>query len=137
MIDYTLNQVVLKETQVPRILIVDDYSDAAHIFKRGFELLTDFDVAVALSSRQALQYIQQKPVDLLIVDYLLPDMDGVILAAWVQTLYPQTKVILISGSGNIEQHPALHEASIYRVLGKPISFTELCRIATEALQETK
>ncbi len=86
--NHTLNQVVVKKTQVPRILIVDDYLDAAHVFKRGFELLTDFDVAVALNSRQALQYIQQEPVDLLIVDYQLPDMDGVMLTAWIQALYP-------------------------------------------------
>ena len=99
--------------------------------------MTTFDVAIATSSRQALQYVRHQPIDLLIVDYRLPELDGVMLAAWIQTLYPQTKIIIMSGSGNIEQHMAIDDISVYCVLSKPINFAELCRIATEALHETK
>jgi len=117
-----------------RVLIVDDNHDAALIFKRGFEILTNYEVETAVGSRQALQQCQKQPFDLLIVDYRLPEMDGLTLAMWVQQLFPKTAVILMSGLGNIPADRFHDNLSIHTILSKPIAFTDLCQVAKEAIQ---
>lgn len=58
-----------------RILVVDDIED--NIKALSFDLLDDgYDVATALSGHQALLEIQNHPPDLILLDLLMPEMDG-------------------------------------------------------------
>lgn len=58
------------------ILIVDDDQDLSMLYE---EELTDdgYEVALASSGRAALQYIEDKRPDLVILDISMPDMDGI------------------------------------------------------------
>ncbi len=125
---------ILNQSGSQRVLIVDDNHDAALIFKRGFEILTDYTIETAADSRQALEHCQKQPFDLLIVDYRLPEMDGLTLAMWVQHLFPKTAVIVMSGLGNIPADRFESDLSIHSILSKPVAFTELCQVAKEALR---
>jgi DNA-binding response OmpR family regulator len=60
---------------VPRILVVEDDPDIAglvgrHMRKAGFE------VEMQASGRDALKAIEQRPPDVIILDWMLPDVDG-------------------------------------------------------------
>src|SRR5437667_2051038 len=58
-----------------RVLIVDDDPDIQRLVSYNFSR-AGFDVAFAPSGRKALESIQKQPPDLIILDVMLPDIDG-------------------------------------------------------------
>jgi DNA-binding response OmpR family regulator len=74
------------------ILIVDDYSALAKILA---QLLKEYDHAsYATSGKQALEEIDRKPPDIVLLDIILPDMSGLDLARALRR-NPKTKSIPI------------------------------------------
>ena len=59
----------------PRLLIVDDISDNRSILKRRFER-RGFDVAEAESGLVAIDLIENSPFDLVLLDVMMPGIDG-------------------------------------------------------------
>lgn len=65
------------QAQRPRILVIDDDEADARLLRRLFESRQRFEVSEAHSGEQALQAIQQTTPNLIILDLMLPDIDGV------------------------------------------------------------
>ncbi|WP_182914330.1 response regulator [Paenibacillus sp. 1011MAR3C5] len=65
--------------------------------KEGIELAGD-----CANGAEALQLIEEEPVDLLITDIKMPVMDGLALTKRVLELHPATKVILVSSHNDFE-----------------------------------
>lgn len=103
------------------ILIADDsvsLADALAACLTGI-----YAVTVAHGAREALAEATSLPVcDLLVTDYLMPDMDGAELALRVRALHPRTKVLLLTGLG--EDLELTHDPSDAR-LNKPFGPAEL------------
>ncbi|MEO8115471.1 MAG: response regulator, partial [Phenylobacterium sp.] len=59
----------------PRILIVDDVSDNRAILRRRFER-RGFTIAEAESGKAALEAVGAEPFDVVLLDVMMPDMDG-------------------------------------------------------------
>ena len=57
------------------ILIVDDEFGLAEMLREMLREL-DFEVAVAINGRLALEVLRERPVDLVITDLMMPVMDG-------------------------------------------------------------
>lgn len=62
------------DRQKPLILIVDDEPNNLHILVEG--LLSDYDVRVSTSGRSALEFIETTRPDLILLDIMMPQMDG-------------------------------------------------------------
>jgi len=113
-----------------RIVVVDDRSDAAFmiaIFLRGegYE-----DVSTHCDPRKFLQEIVKGPVpNLVITDYDMPEMNGLELAAAIQSLYPAVRIIMISGD---PQHVMQQKGCHYPVFGKEIAIMKPLLSAVES-----
>jgi CheY-like chemotaxis protein len=64
------------QDQRPRILVVDDYVTDARLLRRLFEASHRFRVTEAHSATEALEAIDEKAPDLIILDLILPDING-------------------------------------------------------------
>ena len=83
------------------VLVVDD-DDAMLILQKRFLEKQGYRVLLAADGPSAQKMAQTHvPIDLLMTDFKMPGMDGVQLARWFQTHFPQTKRLLIS-SGDPE-----------------------------------
>ena len=58
-----------------RVLIVDDDPDIRRLVSYNLSQ-AGFDIATAGTGRQALETVQKQPPDLIILDLMLPDVDG-------------------------------------------------------------
>ncbi|MBN2536465.1 MAG: response regulator [Spirochaetales bacterium] len=67
-----------------RILAVDDEAD---VLKRIQNVLSDYDVTIETSSIKASELIQQETYDLFIIDYQMPDIDGIELLEEIKHKY--------------------------------------------------
>jgi CheY-like chemotaxis protein len=117
------------------ILVVDDEEKVASGLRDGLEILLDCEVAIATGGEQALQFCKQRPFNLLITDYQMPDMNGLVLAARVQQLHPQTYIIMLTAhnSDTLREHAA--RASIRQILDKPARLGEIRSAVLQALSQ--
>ena len=66
---------------IKRILIVDDEPDLAHLLKRGLEFTEKFEVRVENSAKEAVTAAREFMPDLVLLDVMMPEMDGGEVAA--------------------------------------------------------
>lgn len=80
------------------ILLVEDHEGFAKALLNMLGQNPNLQVvAVAESAEAALQYLRQASVDLVLVDYSLPDMSGVNLLEALLTEYPALPCAMLSG----------------------------------------
>lgn len=116
-----------------RILVVDDEEKVARGLQVGLETLPNCEVAVATGGEQALRFLEQRPFHLLVTDYQMPDMDGLMLAARVQRLHPETLIIVLTAYGcEVLADHATH-GSIRCILDKPARLEDIRNAVLEAL----
>jgi len=106
------------------ILIVDDEVALLDYAKEVLQL-HGYTVFTAEDGQQALELLEQQPIDLLFSDIIMPNMDGFELAAQVKQRYPDIKIQLASGfsdNHNSEKNdPQLRE----NLLAKPYNSSSL------------
>ncbi len=118
------------------ILVVDDETGITMIIK---ELLVrlNYDVLTAKSGKEALEKLSLGPVDLLITDIVMPDMDGLELITEVQRTLPKVRIIAMSGGGD-KLGPGDYLKDAKRLgaaycLTKPFMLNELAAVVSKAL----
>ena len=86
---------------VGKVLVIEDNENEARLLEGA--LRTDgFDVTTVWSQRLALQHLAQHEVDSVLLDYRLPDAEGLECLRKLRTLHPDTPVIVITGWGSEE-----------------------------------
>jgi two-component system, cell cycle sensor histidine kinase and response regulator CckA len=83
--------------QQKRLLWVDDSEAMLSLYKSAFESL-GFEIWATSSPRDALDASCLSAIDLAILDYEMPELDGGELASRIKDRHPQIPVILYSGS---------------------------------------
>jgi hypothetical protein len=81
------------------ILIVED-EDLLREGVQEFLEMHDYTVVGAGDGLEALQWLEETPIDLVITDLVMPKMDGVDFVARLRTTHPDLPVIVVSGSSN-------------------------------------
>lgn len=90
------------------------------------------EVRATLSAREALSWIVENEVAVLVSDYDMPEMSGAQLAGEVCRVRPETVRILLTGQNKLETAiDGLHQGEIFRFLTKPFE-NELLRQAVRA-----
>jgi CheY-like chemotaxis protein len=111
---------------VKRILLVEDQSDSAEVFRAGLESLEqDFEVVTVSSAEAALKALDKAAFDLLMADVMLPGISGLELMARFRRRNPQTKVILVSGVHDPEIRKQVARSGAEAFFFKPVELSDL------------
>ncbi|MBP1600802.1 MAG: response regulator receiver protein [Acidobacteria bacterium] len=78
------------DTPRPSLLILDDEEMVLTSLRNLFRLQTEYEVIVHSSAREALESARTRPVDLVISDYLMPEMDGITFLGRFKEIQPQS-----------------------------------------------
>jgi len=107
-----------------RILVIEDERRIADFVSRG---LTEagYTVEAAPSGTRALEMVHAADYDLLILDLMLPDMDGLELLEKVRCRRVSPPVLILSALGAVDDRVKGLERGADDYLGKPFSFVEL------------
>lgn len=107
------------------VLCVDDEPGILSALKRVLRA-EDCKVLQANGGAEALQLLEQHPVDVVVSDMRMPGMDGAALLAEVRKRWPATARILLTGYADMNATiAAINEGQIYRYIHKPWDETEL------------
>ncbi|HRZ40752.1 MAG TPA: response regulator [Candidatus Omnitrophota bacterium] len=85
-----------------RILIIDDEQDIRVLLRDLFKG-AGYEVEIAANGKEAMDFCKDKQVDLMITDIIMPEMEGVETIGNFVKMFPEIKIIAISGGGKI--HP--------------------------------
>ena len=80
-----------------RVLVLDDDYGWRNSVAFSLESTTGIEPLVASSGKQALKILSEHSIDVVVSDLLMPEMDGFQILKRLRVLYPQIKVILMSG----------------------------------------
>ena len=87
---------------------------------------------------QALEHIEKNEIDLIISDYLMPDMDGISFLAKVRELRPQVPRIILTGYADKENAiKAINEVGLFQYIEKPWDNDDLLLIIRNGLDKLK
>jgi len=117
-----------------RIVVVDDKRDLAQGVALVLKKLSD-NIAVAYSAEEALELLEQRPVDVILSDIKMPGQDGVSLLDCVRERWPSTRVILFTAYGTIESAVDAIKRGAFDYLTKPFDNAELLVVTQRALKE--
>lgn len=107
------------------ILLIDDNLDSCQTAAKLLRLAGDYESDIAQDVFTALELIEKKEYALAIIDYQMPEMNGVELFQRMKQIRPDLKAIFVTGYATIDVvFPAL-EAGVLRVLAKPVDFEVL------------
>lgn len=103
----------------------------------------DYHVNDAVNGVEALSLLKENDYDLLLTDLFMPEMNGIDLIVNCQSLFPDIKVIMLSGGGKDVQaeHGGQHvkyfdqEVDIDMFLEKPCDLIELMTVLKTVLTE--
>lgn len=111
-------------TQQPHLLFVDDERLLHNVFTRLFTR-HGMQVTTCLNALQALEELKKNDFDLVVTDFMMPDMDGLELLAHIRQEYPQMKVIMITAHGSVQHAVRTMKNGAIDYIPKPFSTTEL------------
>jgi signal transduction histidine kinase/CheY-like chemotaxis protein len=120
------------------ILIIDDEKSVLEPLKEGLEML-GAEVFVSENGFEGIDIYKRhhQVIDLIILDMIMPGMDGRETFVQLQKINPGLKVILSSGYSEVELLRQFAEGEIIRFLKKPYRFEKLTSEINQALQFQK
>jgi len=106
--------------QPPVVIIVDDEEMVLTSLNSFLSLETDYTVKTFLSAKEALIFVEQNEIDLVVSDYLMPEMDGMTFLAKVRNLRPEVPRIMLTGYADKENAiKAINEVGLFQYIEKP------------------
>ena len=117
------------------ILVVEDGRSQREIL-RGFLREEGYDVSEAENGAEALRKIKDGFFDLLLMDYKMPEMDGMKALEAVKAINPEIDVIMMTAHGTIGMAVKAMKAGAADYITKPIDLEELS-ILLERMSERR
>ncbi len=120
------------------IVIVDDEEIVLSSLESFLMLETDYKVHTFTSAKEALEYVHHNDFDLVISDYLMPEMDGITFLAKVRDLKPEVPRIILTGYADKENAiKAINEVGLFQYIEKPWNNDDLLIILRNGLERQK
>jgi len=121
--------------QAKRILVVDDEENARIALTK---LLANegFDVDCVANGFEALNYLRQQEVDLIITDINMPEMNGITFLKELNKSFPKSNVIMVTAYGGVESYIEAMNLGAFEYINKPVKIEELKSILKKIFKET-
>ena len=106
------------------VLLVDD--EEAFVEATAKRLtLRRFGVSTATRAEEAFATLEKNPIDIVVLDVRMPDLDGIEATRTIKASYPLVEVILLTGHANMEASLEGMKMGAFDYLLKPLNIDEL------------
>ena len=119
-----------------RILVVED-DDALRRLTQMHLRKCGYTTAVTATAVEALQTLDQDPLDLVISDLHLPGMSGLELLKRIKVKHPETEVVMMTAFATVPTAVEAMKLGAYDYLTKPIHLYELSALVDRVLERSR
>ena len=107
-----------------RVLLVDDETDYLEVLSRRLKK-RNVNAAGVSSGKEALRYLETFPVDVVVLDVRMPEMDGIQVLREIKKSHPLVEVIMLTGHASLEVAIEGMRLGAFDYLMKPADIDEL------------
>ncbi len=119
-------------TKNPRILVAEDNPSVREFVVRSLTG-AGYHVTAVADGQQALDVLVHESFSVLVTDIVMPNVDGIALALKAVRLFPDLRIVMISGYAQERMRAHNLDALVHRVIAKPFSMEEICEAVKDAL----
>ena len=118
------------------VLIVDDEKEFLDIISERIRA-RGMDVSIATSAEDALKLIEEQSYDAVVMDYMMPALDGTKAIKLMKEKQPEVQIILLTGNVPDEKHIEAKALGALDVIEKPPDLNDLIQKIKKAKQGRK
>ncbi|HOM27468.1 MAG TPA: sigma-54 dependent transcriptional regulator [bacterium] len=115
-----------------KILVIDDEEGVRESLK--FALKDNYKVFLSASGKEGIFFIEKENPDLIILDIILPDIDGINLLKEIKKNYKETPVIMLTAISQIKTAVEAMKLGAVDYIPKPFDIEELILVIEKALK---
>jgi DNA-binding response OmpR family regulator len=115
-----------------RVLVIDDEEELVSTLVERM-MLRGIEADGAVTAKDALRALQERNVDVVVLDVMMPGMDGLELLRKIKKTYPALQVILLTGRGSEKESEIGLAEGAFDYLIKPIDIEELIERMKQAV----
>lgn len=118
-----------------RILIIDDDESIQTVVQFGIQMVVDWEVLVASSGMQGIKTACDQKPDAILLDVMMPDMDGIATLKAIQanSETAQIPVIFLTAKAHTSERRQFNDLQVNGVITKPFNSLDLPDIITKIL----
>ena len=115
------------------VLVVDDENGIRESFKM---ILKDhYQILLAETGEEALAIFKDNPVDVILLDILLPDINGIVLLERLKGMDVNTEIIMVTGVKEIQSAVKAIKLGAYEYIIKPFNVEDIINVIDRALEK--
>jgi len=121
-----------------KVLVVDDEETLTWSMTKTLAKDTgQYEIIIANTGTDALNILEKGPIDVVVTDIRMPDINGLDLLTRIREKYPSTKVIIMTAYGSPEIHKEATRRGSYFYLEKPFEISDIRTLILKALEEKR
>ena len=117
---------------IANVLLVDDEVEFIETFSERLKM-RDLEITQAFSGKEALKVLKKnKNIEVVILDVMMPEMDGIETLARIKKKFPLVEVIMLSGQATVESAIEGMKRGAFDYLMKPCKIDQIIAKVSEA-----
>ena len=118
-----------------RVLVVDDDVEMRRLLVKALQS-DRREITDAADGEEAIRHLRQnEPFDVIVSDVKMPNADGNAVLNEVVANHPESKVVLITAFGEVEDYLEAMDNGAFEYLTKPLKMVDLTRVVNRALEQ--
>lgn len=115
------------------VLLVDDEEELVNALAERLQL-RGLNTEIALNGEQALQIVQDRVPDVMVLDLRMPGIDGLEVLRRIKKAHHQIEVIVLTGHGSEKDREIALRLGAFEYLQKPVDIGDLVQTLMRAYQ---
>lgn len=103
-----------------KILVIDDEAIVRKSCERTL-VPEGYDVRLATNGRDGIAFMEKENFSLVLLDLKMPDMDGIEVLNKINTTWPDTKVVMVTGYSTVDTAVQALRLGAYNFIEKPFT----------------
>ena len=118
----------------PKILLVDDEKDFVETLSERLRT-RNLESSVVYDGEQALEFVKKDAPDVMVLDLMMPGINGIEVLRKVKNEHPNVEVIILTGHGSKHEEETAEDYGAFAYLRKPVNIDLLARVMNEAYKK--
>jgi len=117
----------MKVQEKIKVLVVDD-EESARVALSKILTHDGYDVSAAGNGVEALEFLRNRDVDLIITDINMPEMNGLTFLRELNRIHPQSNVVMLTAYGEVESYLEAMNLGAFEYINKPVNYEDLKKV---------